>query len=180
MKLSPANIKRQEFSKVMRGYDVSEVAAFLERVAEEVEELQTQNDELKKDLEFANTKVTEFRRIEKNLQETLIKAQETSAKSMEAAKRQAGLILKDAEAKAGQIIERARTNSIEIRNAVDSLQEEKDVLLAKLKAIVNSQINIISRTFNEEGEPVELEQKRKQVQPSVDIDINDIINKISE
>jgi cell division initiation protein len=180
MKLSPANIKRQEFSKVMRGYDVSEVAAFLERVADEIEELQTQNEELKKDLEFANSKVTEFRRIEKNLQETLIKAQETSAKSMEAAKKQAVLILKDAEGKAQQIIEKARINSIEIRNAVDSLKEEKDVLLAKLKAIVNSQINIISKTFNEEEEPVELEQKRKPVQSSVDIDINDIINKISE
>jgi cell division initiation protein len=180
MKLSPANIKRQDFSRQMRGYDMNEVAAFLDRIADEIEILQNENEELKKDLESANAKVTEFRRIEKNLQETLVKAQETSAKSLEAAKRQAALILKDAENKAHLYLDKAKINANEIRNAVDLLREEKDVLIAKLKGIVNSQINIISRTFNEEEEPVELEQKRKVVQQSVDIDINDIINKISE
>jgi cell division initiation protein len=164
----------------MRGYDMNEVAAFLERIADEVEMLQNQNEELKKDLDSANAKVAEFRRIEKNLQETIIKAQETSARSLEAARKQASAMLKDAEARSHQMIEKAKHNSNEIRNAVNAMREEKDILIAKLKSIVNSQISIISRTFNEEEAPVELEQKRKVVQPSVDIDINDIINKISE
>jgi cell division initiation protein len=180
MKLSPLNIKRQEFSRTMRGYDTNEVTAFLERIAEEVELLQTQNDELKKDLEQANAKLAEFRRIEKNLQETLIKAQETSAKSLDAAKKQASVIVKDAEGKAQQTVDKARRIAGEIRSSVDILTEEKDILIAKLKAIVSSQINIISRSFDEEEEQIETEQKRKSVQPSVDIDINDIINKISE
>jgi cell division initiation protein len=180
MKLSPVNIKRQEFSRQVRGYDTNEVTAFLERIAEEIEELQIQNEELKKDLELANTKLAEFRRIEKNLQETLVKAQEASAKSVEAAKKQGYAILKEAQTKAGQIIDKAKLNSIEIRNAVDLLREEKDILIAKLKAIVSSQINVINKTFNEEEEPAEIEQKRKEVQSSVDIDVNDIINKISE
>ncbi|NVM02542.1 MAG: DivIVA domain-containing protein, partial [Candidatus Helarchaeota archaeon] len=39
MKLTPLDIKRQEFKKVMRGYDVIEVDAFLEMVADEYESL---------------------------------------------------------------------------------------------------------------------------------------------
>jgi cell division initiation protein len=180
MKLSPINIKKQEFSRQVRGYDTNEVAAFLERIAEEVETLQIQNEEFRKDIELANTKLAEFRRIEKNLQETLVKAQEASAKSIETAKRQSQQMLKDAQTKGHQIIDKAKFNSIEIRNAVDLLREEKEVLIAKLKAIVSSQINVISKTFNDEEEQVEVEQKRKEVQSSVDIDVNDIINKISE
>lgn len=34
MKLSPVNIKRQEFSKAVRGYSIGEVNDFLEKVAE--------------------------------------------------------------------------------------------------------------------------------------------------
>lgn len=179
MKLSPLNIKRQEFSKQMRGYDTNEVSAFLERLAEEVDNLQKENEDLKKELEAANARISEFRKIEKNLQDTLLRAQETSAKSAESAKRQSGLILKEAEIKAQQLVEKAKIQANELRNAVANLREEKDVLVAKLKSIVNSQINIIDKTFNEPEEPAELQQ-RKTIQPSVDIDINDIINKISE
>lgn len=179
MKLSPLNIKRQEFSKQMRGYDTNEVSAFLERLAEEVDNLQKENEDLKKELEAANARITEFRKIEKNLQDTLLRAQETSAKSAESAKRQSGLILKEAEIKAQQLVEKAKIQANELRNAVANLREEKDILVAKLKSIVNSQINIIDKTFNEPDEPAELQQ-RKTIQPSVDIDINDIINKMSE
>jgi cell division initiation protein len=180
MRLSPLNIKKQEFSRQVRGYDTNEVAAFLERIAEEVEALQTQNEELRKDIETANTKLAEFRRIEKNLQETLIKAQEASAKSLESAKRQAQAMLKEADTKAHQMMDKARANTVDIRNAVNLLREEKEVLIAKLKAIVSSQINVISKSFNEEEEAVEVDQKRKEVQSSVDINVNDIINKISD
>lgn len=179
MKLSPLNIKGQEFGKQMRGYDTNEVSAFLERLAEEIDSLQQENDNLKKELELANTRITEFRKIEKSLQDTLLKAQETSARSVESARKQTGLILKEAEIKAQQLVEKARVQANEIRAAVDSLKEEKDVLVAKLKSIVNSQINIIDKTFNEPEEPAD-QQQRKPVQPSVDLDINDIINKISE
>jgi cell division initiation protein len=179
MKLSPLNIKRQEFSRKMKGYDTDEVAAFLERLADEIDLLQKENEALKKELEYTNNKIAEFRKIERNLQETLQKAQETATKSMEAAKKQTALMMRDAEAKAQQILEKAKYNAAEMKNAVNSLKEEKDILIAKLKGIVNSQITIIDRTFNQEEEPVET-VKRKSAQQSVDIDVNDIINKISE
>jgi len=37
MKFSPMNIKAQEFTKTMRGYDVEEVRAFLEKLSNEME-----------------------------------------------------------------------------------------------------------------------------------------------
>jgi cell division initiation protein len=179
MKLSPLNIKRQEFSKKMKGYDVNEVAAFLERIADEVDNLQKDNEELKNNLEAANNKIAEFRKIEKNLQDTLLKAQETSAKSMEAAKKQTALMLREAEVKSQQMVDKARNYASEIKNSVEVIKQEKDILIAKLKSIVNSQISFLDKTFNEPEEQPE-NVKRVEVQQSVDIDINDIINKISE
>lgn len=182
MRLSPLNIKKQDFSRKVKGYDTHEVAAFLERVADEIEQLQKENEDLKKALDEAGTKISEFKKIEKSLQETLFKAQETSARSMESAKKQTALILKEAEIKANQIIERAKINANEIKTAVQDLKEEKDIMIAKLKAIVNSQINIIEKTLldKEEVKTPEDVQDKKPVQTSLEIDINEIINKISE
>jgi len=178
MKLSPLNIKKQEFGKKMKGYDTNEVSAFLERVAEDFEIMQKENEELKKELELANSRNAEFRKIEKNLQDTLLKAQETAARASESAKKQTSLMIKEAELKALQITERARLSANELRNAVESLKQEKEVLVAKLKAIVNSQISLIEKTFSEQEEPADM-SKRIPAQAAVDIDINDIINKIS-
>jgi len=42
MSLSPRDISAHEFSRTMRGYDPDEVRAFLERVSDDVYELQKQ------------------------------------------------------------------------------------------------------------------------------------------
>ena len=47
MKLSPENIKKQEFKNSFRGFDKEEVQAFLEKLADDVDELQKENEELK-------------------------------------------------------------------------------------------------------------------------------------
>ena len=50
MKFSPMNIKAQEFTKTMRGYDVEEVRAFLERLSNEMGNILQENDSVKKEL----------------------------------------------------------------------------------------------------------------------------------
>jgi len=43
MKLSPLDIKKQEFSRAFRGYSVEEVQAFLDTLARQVEEMSEVN-----------------------------------------------------------------------------------------------------------------------------------------
>jgi cell division initiation protein len=177
MKVSPISIKKQEFNKVMRGYDKDEVQAFLDKLADEFETLQKDNDSLKRDLEESTVKLAEFRRIEKNLQDTLLKAQESSSKSIESTKKQSSLMMKEAEIKASQILEKARENANEIRNAVINLREEKDLIVANLKAIINSQAHLLELKVESAGEEVietgHIEQAKK-----IDINVDEIVSKL--
>lgn len=177
MKISSLEIRQQEFEKKMRGYDPEEVKSFLEKIADDLDELLKENESLKTELEAANEQLNEYRKIEKNLQDTLLKAQDSSTKSMEAAKKQSGLLLKEAELKASQIIDKAKENADEIRNAVVNLREEKDLIIAKLKAIVTTQSNLlelkVSNAADEKSGGKKIEESKK-----MDIDINDILNKI--
>jgi len=177
MKISPIEIRQQEFTKKMRGYDPDEVQNFLESLSEELDKLNVENETLKNEIQSLTDQVNEFKKIEKNLQDTLLSAQESSAKSLEATKKQTGLMIREAELKASQIIEKARESTNDIRNAVVNLREEKDLILAKLKAIVSSQANLlelkVERAGDEKTTGKKIEQSNK-----MDIDINDILNKI--
>jgi cell division initiation protein len=170
-------IRQQEFQKKMRGYDPEEVQSFLEKLADDLDELRQENETLKLELDKVNAQVAEYKKMEKKLQDTLIKAQDLSAKSLEATKKQTALMMKEAELKASQIIEKARENTNEIRNAVVNLREEKDLIIAKLKAIVSSQANLLELKVKGSGDE-KLSEKKSENSKTMDIDINDILNKI--
>jgi len=177
MKFSPLSIKQQEFSKSMRGYETEEVHAFLEKLADEFDTLYKENEKLKRDLDELNIKVAEFKRIEKNLQDTLLKAQDSSSRTMESSKKQANLLVKEAELKASQLLEKAREQANEIRDAIIRLRDEKDFLIARLKSIVDTQSVLVETKVTYAGAE---NPKPRKADESKDIDLNidDIVNKI--
>lgn len=177
MKISPISIKKQEFNKSLRGYEKEEVHSYLEKLSEEFEELQLENERLKRDLDQANFRLSEFHKIEKNLQDTLLKTQESSTKAIESTKRQSSLMIKEAEIKASQILDKARESANEIRNALISVREEKDLIIARLKAIVSSQAHLLEIKVEDAGEEIPADQKIEEPE-KVDINIDDIVNKL--
>ncbi|MBK7227508.1 MAG: DivIVA domain-containing protein [Ignavibacteriales bacterium] len=177
MKISPIEIRQQEFTKKMRGYDPDEVQNFLESLAEELDKLNTENESLKSEVDSLTEQIGEYKKIEKNLQDTLLSAQESSTKSFDATKKQTSLMIREAELKASQIIEKARENANDIRNAIINLREEKDLIISKLKAIVSSQANLLELKVERAGDE-KLASKKIEDQNKMDIDINDILNKI--
>lgn len=177
MKLSPLFIKKQEFEKSMRGYNVEEVQAFLNKISSDMEELINENEALEQEVAALNNKVVEFQKIEKNLQDTLIKTQETSAEVVDSAKKHSALIIKEAEIKASQIVQNAEDISNEMRKAVITLREEKDLIIARLKVIVGTQSNLLEGKVKDAGE----ERKKAKVQneaEKLDIDVDGIVNKL--
>jgi len=177
MRLSPLIIKKQEFTKSLRGFDPEEVQAFLDKMANDVDLLLQENESLNEEVESLNQRVTEFQSIEKNLQDTLLKAQESSTKAIESSKKQTNLIIKEAEIKASQILESAKQEVNDIQNAVVNLREERDLIVAKLKAIVNSQAHLLESKVKDAGdEPVQ--PKKTETKENVDIDVDDIVNKL--
>lgn len=180
MKITPINIKTQEFTKSLRGYDADEVKAFLEKLAVGVENLMNDNDTLIDGIEELKTSLNEYKKIEKDLQTKLLSAQDSSTKSIEAAKKQTGMMLKEAELKAARIIEKAKENANEIRNAVINLREEKNLIISKLKAIVNTQSTLLEGKVKKIDEAQQEPEKTKQQQPKgdLDVDVDDIVNKL--
>jgi cell division initiation protein len=177
MKLSPQDIKRQQFRKSLRGFDTEEVDAFLEKLADDIDALLKENDTLKNEFLAASEKLNEYKKHERNIQDTITKAQETSSRTIESAKKQANLMIKETELKAQQIIEKAKENADELRNAIIQLREEKMTIISKLKAVINSQAHLLEMKVEnaaQEDEPVKTIEKRSRI----NIDVDDIADKL--
>ena len=174
--ISPHSIKAMEFNKSIRGFDIEEVLAYLGTLSNEFEKLQKENNELKSKIDNSSEEITEFKKLEKTLQATLVSAQESSSKAVESARKQNQLIIKEAEIKANQTIEKANREAEVIRNSVLQLREERNLLIAKLKAMVETQASILdigSKTF--ESKPLAVEKKQND---NSEIDVDDVLEKL--
>ncbi len=150
----------------------------MDKLADEFENVLKENDSLKKELDQATAKLIEFRKIEKNLQDTLLKAHESTSKSIESTKKQSSLMIKEAEIKASQILEKARENANEIRNSVINLREERDLLIANLKSIIYSQGYLLEMKIEDSGEETPVVSKKVETSKEIDVNVDEIVNKL--
>ncbi|QQS36503.1 MAG: DivIVA domain-containing protein [Ignavibacteriales bacterium] len=177
MKISPQSLKKQEFNKSMRGYDKEEVHAFLNKLADEIEELQNELESIRSEFDTATIELNRLKQLENHLNDTIENAQEAASKNIETSRRQAALMVKEAEIKAAQILDNARQTSDEMRTAVINLREEKDMIVAKLKAMINTQAKLLEMKVDE-PEKESADSSASTQANKVDIDIENIVNKL--
>lgn len=143
MKVTPLDIKKQQFTKVFRGFDPSEVNAYLDIIATDLEECQKHIKELThKNIEL-ETHLKDYHSVEKAMQQTFMQAQETSGKAIENARREAQLILQEAEGKAAQIVDKARNELTSLKEQITILKAKKDSIITRLKMLLNSELDLI-------------------------------------
>jgi cell division initiation protein len=143
MKITPLEIKRQQFKKVMRGYDPVEVDTFLDMLSHELEEVLTKNKELKDKIIELETQLKDYKNMEKTLQQTLQQAQETSGKEIENSRREAMIIVQEAELKASQIVDKARMDFGRVKEEIAILKARKESILSRLKVLLTSEVDLI-------------------------------------
>ncbi len=154
MKLTPLDIKKQEFKKVMRGYDTVEVDTFMDMMASEFEESLKQQKELRDKVVETETQLKDYRQIEKTLQQTLLQAQETMSKTYESARREAELITREAELKATKLLDQAHNDLSKLNHDVGQLKSKRDSLIGRMRVLLSSELDLI-KTLEMGGDAME-------------------------
>lgn len=140
MKFTPLSIKKQQFKRSFRGYNVEEVRVYLEMLASEYENLLQENKAMKEKIAMLETEISTYKQIEKNLHLAVTQAQETATKTIENAKKQAELLIKEAELKAKESIDKAKLEVSKIENEIQILKLERDRILKDLKNLLSSEL----------------------------------------
>ena len=143
MRLTPLDIREQQFRRVMRGEDPEEVATFLASVATEFEGLLAENKELRQRLIDVEDKVNEYRAMEKALRDTLLTAERVMTESKESAQREAALIVREAEHAAQRATARISHDVSQLRYELSEMRRVKDAYLGRMRWLVRSHLEMI-------------------------------------
>ncbi len=144
MPLFPLDIRHQEFSGQMFGYNKKEVKAFLEQVASEVEEFQRKQEkelakreqmqyEVKQEAMQAGSAVEDLKRREELISRTLVFAEKTKADIVANARKEAENIIHEAELKAKRAIHEAKQYLSVLEHQYLQIKEQKRQFLLQFR-----------------------------------------------
>ena len=129
MRLSAIDIKKQEFRKAFKGYDVGEVEAYLDTVANELERLVRENEALtdklsllEKERDSLGREIEMFRDNEKTFQKAIVKSQDLPEDVIENATKRAELITKEAEIIASKTRLQASEEILNLKQELEELR----------------------------------------------------------
>jgi cell division initiation protein len=121
--MTATDIRQQQFAvRLFRGFDPQEVDAFLEEMADEVEELGRENALLKEQLVQLEEKSKGVEGREKTLQETLVTTQKIAEEFKENSRREAELILREAHLRAEKVMQDTREEHAKLTAEVGGLR----------------------------------------------------------
>ncbi|MEY4527119.1 MAG: hypothetical protein RL768_838 [Nitrospirota bacterium] len=138
MKITPLDIQQMVFRTKLRGYDREEVNRFLEELAQTVESLNRDNAMLRERLAVMEQQVSELKRTETTLSNTLVAAQSLADDVKRSANRDAELIVKEAELKAGEVIRQARVELGETQRDLSQLQKQRLLMVERMRATLHT------------------------------------------
>ena len=144
MKITPLDIRRQEFDRKVRGLDPEEVETFLEMVADEFEAVLKEHSTLKERITSLESQVASFREMEKTLQDTIVTAQKARDEAKSDAHKEADFIVREAELKAERWIEEARQEVMYLQKELATLKGHKASFIAKMRTLLNSQSELLN------------------------------------
>jgi cell division initiation protein len=139
MKITPLEIKKQEFGKVFRGYSAAEVHSYLEMVAAELEDTLKKNLELEENLSSLKEKLADYTRLENVLQDTLVTTQKSAEEVKAVAEQKAKSITDVARVRAERILAEANERLLEIQREIADLKHQRRSFIVSFKSLLETQ-----------------------------------------
>jgi cell division initiation protein len=152
MRITPIDIRQQQFTlKLFRGFDVQEVDTFLEDVANDYEQLVKENTLLKEQLAALQERERGVADREKMLQDTLVTSQRMAEEIKENGRREAQLMVREAELQTDKLLEETRAEEAKIRTQILSLKRARRQLAEGLRATIEMYQRMVAEELKDEG-----------------------------
>jgi cell division initiation protein len=160
VRVSPLDIRKQVFKKVMRGADPEEVRMFLDVVASEYEKVIQDNAMMAERIRTLDARVAEFRALEENMRNSLVMADRIATESRESSDREARRVIQDAHSRSERILEDARERLQILVREIETLRGKKEVFARRFWTMIEGQIGVLQEHM---ADTVEVDSLRQRV-----------------
>jgi len=138
MRVAPLDLRQHHFKTAMRGFDKTEVVAFLTEAADDYEHALREIDRLRQDLLRVESLLTEHREREANLRNTLLTAQRLADEIKDAAQNEAKLVVKEAQGRADLLLQKAQVRLEEVERDINEMRLRRRGVESSLEASIQS------------------------------------------
>jgi DivIVA domain-containing protein len=139
-RITPLDVRRYEFGRVLRGYDPERVDQFREQVADELERLTRLNQELEQKARSFHDQLKSFRERDKAINEALVSAQQLRTEMRDQSEREAQLIIREAQAQADSVLAAVQADIRRTQDELVALDRFRRSYLAQLRVFVERQL----------------------------------------
>ncbi|MBE0503232.1 MAG: DivIVA domain-containing protein [Desulfuromonadales bacterium] len=149
MRITPIDIQQQHFkSKMIGGYDQEEVDRFLEQVAEELETLTVDSQQLRDELSRTRLALEDLQSREATLKETLLTTQRMTDDLKSNARREAELMVANAQLRCEQLLLQAEERRQKMVTEIQALRREKVAFETNLRMAIESHLRLLDVGFD--------------------------------
>lgn len=142
--LTPLDVRRYEFGRALRGYDPARVDQFRDQVADEMDRLIRQNQELEAKARSLHDQLKSYREREGSINDALVTAQQLRAEMRTQAERESQVTLREAQVQAESILAGAQNDIRRIEDELAALERFRRNYLAQLRVFVERQLSEIT------------------------------------
>ena len=143
MPLTPLDIHNKEFSSGFRGYNVDEVNEFLDQIIKDFELMIKEKREIEERMSLLTERLDHYKNLEENLSKSILVAQETAEEVRNNARKEAQLILKEAEKNSDPIINEALAKSRKVAIEIEELKKRASVYRMRFRTLLEAQLEML-------------------------------------
>jgi cell division initiation protein len=120
--VSPLDLRQQKFKTAVRGFNRTEVAAFMQEAADGFDAALRENERLRQELVRLDAALNQHREVEGSLRNTLMSAQKVADDMRETAAAEADRIIRDAETRADLMTQKAQARLEDVQREIEGLR----------------------------------------------------------
>ena len=138
MNITALDIQQQKFKTRIRGFDVREVDAFLEQVANGFESLQRTHKDLQEEVRRLELEIQGYRQREETFKRALLNSQKVLDQMKDNARKSAELIIAEAEVKAEKILNKAHNRLAQLHEDISELKRQRIQIEVQIGSVIES------------------------------------------
>ena len=167
MNLTPLDIQQQKFKTRIRGFDVREVDAFLEQVANVFESLQRTHKGRQEEVRRLEIEIQGYRKREETFKRALLNSQKVLDQMKDNARKSAELIIAEAEVKAEKILNNAHNRLAQLHEDISELKRQRTQIEVQIGSIVEAHSKLLelskegAKTMDEEDAKLKVLKQAK-------------------
>jgi len=144
IKVTPIDIQQKRFHVGFRGYERTEVEMFLDLVRDEMETLLRELTELREFKQSYDQRLHELMEKEEAVTKTMLMTQKLMEDQRDNARREAALIIKDADIRSHQIIGSAHEEKVRLEADIRELRRRKHHFFEDIKKVIQMHQEMVS------------------------------------